>query len=186
MGNLPTSRTETCIPGAPVNANLINEIQDQFVAGLRSTWRRPFFITPLDVTGAAFNFGANPVGAGSFPLCWTSSGVGQMNFIIPAEAGWRLTQFELELYGNGTLTAGLQVFEIDDMHSAVGPGGTAGATDNHANVPVGWNNYVVGVGGTHAFVPFTVGPTGLIKGAVSATSVNLSFGSGIATFDKLF
>lgn len=31
MGNLPTSRTENCIPGAPVSHNLMNEIQDNIV-----------------------------------------------------------------------------------------------------------------------------------------------------------
>lgn len=32
MGNLPVSRTENCVTGAPVNHNLINEIQDVLVA----------------------------------------------------------------------------------------------------------------------------------------------------------
>lgn len=71
MGNLPVSRTENCVAGAPVNHNLINEIQDMFVGDHHIG--RPCVIPACDFTLTS-TAGSGVYTAGTSGGFWTHAG----------------------------------------------------------------------------------------------------------------
>lgn len=80
MGNLPTARTETCIAGAAVSHNLMNEIQDVLI----STYGGPITIAgPITVTNGVI------IPAGQILTVTDGSGFhyGQRTIEVPATAG---------------------------------------------------------------------------------------------------
>lgn len=120
MGNLPTSRTETCIPGAPVSPNLINEIQDNIIAGSRGVFKRAF--TPSfwwEQTPGLF--GANPSGNNPanaiFSPCFraTSAITGSVAFRIPFEPGETITGLSIPIIGNSSATFNMTIEYYSSM-----------------------------------------------------------------------
>lgn len=109
MGNLPTSRTETCVAGAPISHNLINEIQDCIVGAQRKSFSRPrgprFMVpgtwgTPALVTDSL----------GKQLIASTSVGATTGFIEIPFDDGDRITALTMQVLGNGSADTLFDVF----------------------------------------------------------------------------
>lgn len=99
MGNLPTARTETCIAGASVSHNLINEIQDVLIA--RNTFSRTFYPPIIVSVPAGITTGAaNPAGAAKAGV-FKFTAAGSTHFGIPFNPGEKITGFSYSAYGDG-------------------------------------------------------------------------------------
>lgn len=128
MGNLPTSRTETCINGAPVGPNLINEIQDIFVADARRLFYRQIIPAGWRATGTPPTFVDNP--SGTVVEVWKLPTAQTVRARIPYEVGDNIAVVDFEVYGDAAVdwTGAIKFNALMD--------GTGGGTiaDNGAGV----------------------------------------------------
>lgn len=136
MGNLPVSRTETLVPGDGVPSNLLNEIQDQFVAlnllltgAAQANWTTVFSVTDnlagIDgiCTTASFTYGSH----GQIQSTATSN----VTFLwrLPFSAGDKITGLTLARLGTGggDFTATVRKITSTDGSSSLGSATVTGA-----------------------------------------------------------
>lgn len=174
MGNLPTSRTENCVAGAPLSHNLINEIQDVIIAHSRASWTAPTW--PIIRLGAASIIeSADPDNAAHPPVRKFSGGA-TVIAEIPFTQGDRITAFTLELYGDGAVDATLQVLYGTRSGGQV----QIGTTNNITNVPASWATYAPTV-----FTPTDLAANGQLSLSLTANAANLYFGYIWPVFERL-
>jgi len=173
MGNLPTSRTETLVAGAPISHNLLNEIQDVIVGGLRAAWKRS--VWPMISSGAAnVTEAANPAG-GSLPPVRKFSAAGGIYLEIPYDEGDTVSSLSFQGYGDGAVDvtvdmvygSGYSVAQLTLSSQLV-----------ITNAPATWTAYSLA-----SFVPtlLSAGPLSII---ITANAANFYFGRMLPTFSR--
>lgn len=95
MGNLPVSRTENCVAGAPVNHNLINEIQDNLIGDNHGT-------KTLVLGGDSFSVVAGSSIDLSFGDIRGSGGTFEIRATLPVFVGRRITAVRIYVNDNAT------------------------------------------------------------------------------------
>ena len=163
MGNLPVSRTETCVPGAPVNPNLMNEIQDNIVAGLHAS--RPLVLSASQGNASTgWSFGAAGIGALPSATCTVAGTVLPVHF--PLREGEQVDSVTFRAYGNGTtstLIARVKVCDGSDVTTTIGTrtlaAGGGGLTAAYQTFTVtGLTPTIIPAGGA-AWIEFDTGAT---------------------------
>lgn len=174
MGNLPTSRTETCITGAPVSPNLINEIEDCIIGTKRAAWKRS--VWPNISSGAASVIeAANPGGGGLPPVRKINAAAG-IYLEIPYDEGDTVSSLSFQGYGDGAVdvtvdmvySSGYSVSQLTLSTQLV-----------ITNAPATWTAYSLA-----SFVPtlLSAGPLSII---INTNAANFYFGRMLPTFSRL-
>ncbi|HEX6022567.1 MAG TPA: hypothetical protein VFZ00_11270 [Solirubrobacter sp.] len=162
MGNLPSSRTETCINGAPVNPNLINEIQDNIIGGNRAPFVRS--IWPVILSLPSGTWAKGDTGATLFtPYIQCGGANNQVVLEIPCEKGETITSLTADVFGPGGVqtTSYTLYYSPSGIGSEVSIGGL-----NDVNRAAAWGTFtiqggmsqLIGAGG--ALYLFAQGQTG--------------------------
>lgn len=174
MGNLPTSRTETCIPGAPVNANLLNEIQDAIVAHSRDAWIRSLW-PPISSGAASVIEAANP-GGGGLPPVRKINAAAAVYLELQYDQGDIINGLSLQGYGDGAVDVTVQAV----YSSGEGVGQlTLSTTLTITNAVAAWTTYSLA-----SFIPTLLasGPLSLI---INTSAANFYFGRVVPLFSRL-
>lgn len=180
MGNLPTSRTLTLVPGDPIPSALLNEVQDNIIGHKRPVFKRTFlpkFVIP----------GTNPYAGslfGSGQLGWSSAaGAVNTSFDIPFEDGDRLINLRYWAAGDGTvdLTTG-KIFWAPAMTGAVST--IANWTDNNRSSTFAIVD-VAAISTGPAFTNTTLTADGNLFVQLITNAANYQLGSFTAWFDRL-
>lgn len=150
MGNLPVSRTENCIAGAAVSHNLINEIQDCIVGGLRPN--QPLVLSAIQGNASSgWSFGSAGIGALPSATCTVAGTVLPVWF--PLCEGEQIDSVTFRAYGNGTTSTLIARVKVSDGSDTV--------------TTIGTRTLAAGGGGlTAAYQTFTV--TGLTPTVIPA------------------
>lgn len=173
MGNLPGSRTENCVAGAPVNHNLINEIQDNIIAHNRAPFTRSFWPKILHVASGTWVLG--DIGAATFaPYIKSTGAASQVLLEIPCEEGDRITGLSAEVFGNGVANA------MFILYYGVGIGSESGlSTTNDLARTAAWANLPLA-----AVTPQVIATRGGLYLFVQADA-NYQVSKLHATFDRI-
>lgn len=101
MGNLPTARTITLVPGDPVPSNLLNELQDIAVADARQLFYRQLVPVAWKATGTAPTFVDNP--AGTPVAVWKLPTAQTVRARLPYEVADSISVVDFEVYGDAAV-----------------------------------------------------------------------------------
>lgn len=171
MGNLPNSRTITINTGDPIPANLVNEIQDNIIAGNFATRQPRIFPGAWSLStppGTAAECVLAPGPLGSLRPAWKIGDGETYATQIPYDVGDRVTAFSMYVYGDGVVDWQADLWWHPDLNSA--SGSVQVATASGTNTAATWANVAFG----------SVNPT-LLTGAGSL-SMTIVFSSGAGVF----
>lgn len=164
MGNLPTSRTITLVPGDAIPSNLLNEIQDQFVGDKRALFYRQIIPFAWRHPGSAPTYVDAPAGT---PTQVWSLPTGQiLRARIPYESGDTIAVVDFEVYGDGAVDW-VGTLKFSSLPDGTGGGTIASNGGGVTNEPAAWS-----------FGNLVVSPVGpLPVGGVMWAEITLSGGT---------
>lgn len=160
MGNLPTSRTETCITGAPVSHNLMNEIQDMIVGDRRPAFSFNSFPIAWTTTGVAPTLVINPQAGGVPVAVWKLPAAATHTARLRFDPGDTLASMLVDVYGDGVADWTMNLTHATNLTAAASTITLASTGGSVNNSPASWTRYdinALGLGGGVVMATLPVG-----------------------------